>query len=42
MLGAYEWEAFGLEESRADWLVEAIAPADHGDTMLDVVRPPQP
>jgi hypothetical protein len=33
---AYEWDAFALGESRPDWLVKAVAPADD-DTMLDLV-----
>ena len=37
VVGTYEWEAFGLEESRANWLVQTVAPAPRGDTMLDVV-----
>jgi hypothetical protein len=36
VIGAYEWDDFGLTESRADWLVQAVASADHGDTMLDL------
>ncbi|TDW74967.1 hypothetical protein EV653_0077 [Kribbella pratensis] len=39
MVGEYEWEAFALSESRADWLVKAVAPADSDDTMLDLVAP---
>lgn len=37
VVGAYEWDAFGLSESRADWVVRAVASADHGDTMLDLI-----
>jgi pimeloyl-ACP methyl ester carboxylesterase len=39
IVGDYEWDAFGLSESRVDWLVKAIAGADHGDTMLDLGAP---
>lgn len=35
-VGAYEWDAFGLTDSRSNWMVHAVAPADQGDTMLDV------
>jgi hypothetical protein len=35
--GVYEWDDFGLTESRADWLVQAAVAADRGDTMLDLV-----
>ncbi|MGZ0150157.1 hypothetical protein ACXJJ3_24060 [Kribbella sp. WER1] len=37
LVGEYEWEAYSLHESRADWLVKAVAPADDEDTMLDLV-----
>ena len=36
VIGDYEWDAFGLSESRADWLVTGVASADRGDTMLDL------
>jgi hypothetical protein len=36
---AYEWDAFALGESRSDWLLKAVAPADDDDTMLDLVAP---
>jgi hypothetical protein len=39
VVGEYEWDAFALGESRADWLVKAVAPADNDDTMLDLVAP---
>jgi hypothetical protein len=39
VVGDYEWHAFGLSESRGDWLVKAIASAEHGDTMLDLGAP---
>ncbi|TDO26065.1 hypothetical protein EV643_1743 [Kribbella sp. VKM Ac-2527] len=37
IVGAYEWDDFALTESPADWLVKAVAKADRGDTMLDLV-----
>jgi hypothetical protein len=40
VVGDYEWDAFGLGESRADWLVKAIAWADDRDTMVDLGAPP--
>ncbi|HZX07261.1 MAG TPA: hypothetical protein VFF46_30275 [Kribbella sp.] len=39
VVGEYEWDAFALRESRADWFVKAIAPANNDDTMLDLVAP---
>src|SRR4029453_6669067 len=36
---AYEGDAVALGESRPDWLVKAVAPADDDDTMLDLVAP---
>ncbi|MEV4266782.1 hypothetical protein [Kribbella sp. NPDC049584] len=39
VVGECEWEAFALDESRADWLVKAAAPADNDDTRLDLVAP---
>jgi hypothetical protein len=39
VVGEYEWDAFALGESRADWLVKAVASADDDDTMLDLVAP---
>lgn len=39
VVGEYEWDAFSLGESRADWLVKAVAPADDDDTMLDLAAP---
>jgi hypothetical protein len=39
IVGTYEWDDFGLTESPADWLVKAVAKADRGDTMLDLVAP---
>lgn len=39
LVGGYEWDAFGLTESRADWQVDAVARSDDGDTMLDLVAP---
>ena len=35
-VGAYGCDAFALTDSRSNWLVQAVAPADQGDTMLDV------
>jgi hypothetical protein len=32
----YEWDDFELTESRADWLVQAVANGDRNDTMLDL------
>jgi hypothetical protein len=40
VVGAYEWDELGLDESRSNWLVQAVASADHGDTMRDVVASP--
>ncbi|TDO60793.1 hypothetical protein EV651_10765 [Kribbella sp. VKM Ac-2571] len=38
VVGEYEWDAFELGESRADWLVKAVAtPPDGDDIMLDLV-----
>jgi len=34
-----ERDTFELGESRADWLVKAVAAADHGDTILDRAPP---
>jgi hypothetical protein len=39
VVGEYEWDAFALGESRSDWLLKAVAPADDVDTMLDLVAP---
>jgi hypothetical protein len=39
VVGEYEWDAFALGESGADWLVKAVAAADDDDTMLDLVAP---
>ncbi len=39
VVGDYEWDAFGLWESRADWLVKAIAWADDRDIMVDLGAP---
>lgn len=39
LVGAYEWDAFELVESRADWLVKAVADANDGDVMLDLAAP---
>ncbi len=39
VVGDYEWDAFGLRESRADWLVKAIAWADDRDIMVDLGAP---
>jgi hypothetical protein len=39
VVGDYEWDAFGLRESRADWLVKAISWADNGDIMVDLGAP---
>jgi hypothetical protein len=39
VVGAYEWEDFGFDDTRSIWFVKEIAPADHGDVMLDVVAP---
>lgn len=37
LVGEYEWDAFQIEESRAEWLVKALAPAGDDDVMLDLV-----
>lgn len=39
VVGAYEWEDFGLDDTRSTWLVQAMASAEDGDVMLDVVAP---
>jgi hypothetical protein len=36
VIADYEWDAFPIDESRADWLVKAVARADDGDAMIDV------
>lgn len=38
VIGAYEWEMFGLADTRADWYVEGMEKAPYGDTMLDLRR----
>ena len=39
VVGAYEWEDFGLDDTRSTWIVQAMASAADGDVMLDVVAP---
>ena len=39
VVGDYEWDAFGLEDTRSDWLVQTLASGDHGDAMLDLIAP---
>ncbi|HTW09721.1 MAG TPA: hypothetical protein VME46_19610 [Acidimicrobiales bacterium] len=36
VVSEYEWDGFELDESRADWLVNAVTPADDDDFMLDL------
>jgi hypothetical protein len=36
VIGSYEWADFQLEETRSTWLVQSVAPAEHGDWMLDL------
>lgn len=36
IIGAYEWEAFGLTDVRADWTVTRISDADDEGVMLEV------
>ena len=39
VVGKYEGDAFALGESRADWLVKAVAPTDEDAPMLDRIAP---
>lgn len=34
IVGDYEWEAFELTDSRADWVINDVAHGEHGDTMV--------
>ena len=36
LVGSYEWDAFDLEESRADWLVHEVVVADDDGVMLNL------
>jgi hypothetical protein len=36
VVGDYEWEAFPLRDTRAQWLVEDVVILDGGDTMIDL------
>jgi hypothetical protein len=38
VVGGYEWEAFGLTESRADWRVGEVVVLDTGGAMIDLDR----
>ena len=36
LVGDYEWDAFRLVDTRADWLVTRVIHTDEGDAMLDL------
>ena len=38
LVGGYEWEAFELPDTRADWLVRHVAGLLDGDVGVDLVR----
>jgi hypothetical protein len=35
-IGGYEWEAFGLTDTRTDWTAHEVAVLDDGDAMVRV------
>lgn len=39
LVGEYEWEAFDLTDTRADWLVQRVVNLPTGDLMVDLARP---
>lgn len=39
-IGGYEWEAFGLTDTRTDWTVHEVAVLDDGDAMVRVTAVP--
>ena len=39
LVGEYEWEAFDLTDTRADWLVQRVVTLPTGDLMVDLARP---
>lgn len=38
LLGEYEWEAFDLIDTRADWRVADVARLPNGDVLVDITR----
>lgn len=38
LVGEYEWEAFDLIDTRADWTVAAVATLPNGDVIVDLTR----
>ena len=39
-IGGYEWEAFGLADTRTDWTAHEVAVLDDGDAMVRVTAVP--
>ena len=39
-IGGYEWDAFGLTDTRTDWTVHEVAVLDDGDAMVRVTPVP--
>jgi hypothetical protein len=40
VIGAYEWEHFGLDDTRSTWLARGVTEADDGNLLIDLVAPP--
>lgn len=39
LVGGYEWEDFGLVDTRADWLVRQVVELPGGNVLVDLHRP---
>lgn len=40
LVGGYEWDAFGLGDTRADWIVTKVVALPHGDIAVELAPPP--